>query len=124
MQLTEDWCRKNLQAKGYESKEDNVAVEFVFAKCSNGSDAMIAFNKTYKSLKDFPRVFVSNFYVEHVKTVDDLKKLVCALGFGNDTPWKEEAILQTECEFCNNPATRTEFFDGEIHVCDKCSCLD
>ncbi len=29
--LTEDWCRKNLQAKGYETKEDNVAVEFVVA---------------------------------------------------------------------------------------------
>lgn len=90
--LTEQWCRDNLQVLGYETREDNVAVEFVVAKCSNGSDAMVAFNKSRPSQKNFPRFFVSNFYVEHVKTVDDLKKLVCALGFGNEAPWKEVPI--------------------------------
>lgn len=90
--LTEEWCRSNLTANGYETKEDNVAVEFVLAKCSNDSDAMVAFNKSRPSQKDFPRCFVSNFYVEHVKTVEDLKKLVRALGFGNEAPWKEAPI--------------------------------
>ena len=89
--LTEDWCRKNLQANGYETKEDSNAVEFVVAKCSNGSDAIVAFNRWEKHLVN-PRVFVSNFYVEHVKTVDDLRKLVRALGFGNDRPWNDEPI--------------------------------
>lgn len=87
--LTEDWCRNNLQARGYTTKEDSVSVEFVVAKCSNGSDAIVTFNKSRPSQKDFPRCFVSNFYVEHIKTVDDLQKLVCALGFGTEAPLHE-----------------------------------
>ena len=86
--ITEEWCRKNLQTRGYETREDSNAVEFVIAKCDNGSDVIVAFNRWEKSL-DNPRVFVSNFYVEHVKCVDDLKKLVIALGFGNNAPWND-----------------------------------
>ncbi len=82
--LTLQWCLDNLQ--GYETREDANAIEFVVAKCTNGSDAIVAFNRWEKS-KDKPRVFVSNFYVEHVQTIDDLMKLVCALGFGDNAPW-------------------------------------
>lgn len=88
--LTEQWCRDNLQVLGYETREDDVSVEFVVAKCDNGSDAMIAFNKVRPSRKDVPKVFVSNFYVEHVRTAADLRSLVKAMGFGNDAPWKIE----------------------------------
>lgn len=51
-------------------------------------------------------------------------------SFGNpllsdEVPQKPSQSKESpECEFCKNKATRTEFFDGEIHVCDKCSCLD
>lgn len=85
--LTEAWCRDNL--KGFETKEDDVSVEFVVAKCSNGSDSMVAFSKSRPSQKDFPRCFVSNFYVERIKTVGDLLALVNALGFGATRPWLE-----------------------------------
>ena len=88
--LTLEWCRKNLQSRGYETREDDSAVEFVFAKSDHGSDAIITFNKRRRSLKDVPKCFVSTFYVEHVKSVDDLRLLVRALGFGNDRPWKEQ----------------------------------
>lgn len=112
--LTEEWCRKNLE--GYEIKEDAVAVEFVVAKCSNGSDAMVAFDKSRPSQKDFPRCFVSNFYVEHVKTVDDLRKLVLALGFGNDRPWKlEREQVPSDC-VCGNPGWSNE-------ECERCRLI-
>ena len=85
--LTLEWCREHL--KGYETKEDKVSVEFVVAKCSNGSDSIVAFNKARPSLKHVPRCFVSNFFVERIRTVGDLRDLVCALGFGNCSPWLE-----------------------------------
>lgn len=93
--LTEAWCRKHL--KGYETKEDDVSVEFVVAKCSNGSDAMVAFSKSRPSQKDFPRCFVSNFYVECIKTVGDVLALVSALGFANNAPWTQlTAAMRSE----------------------------
>ncbi len=88
--LTLQWCRDNLQANGYETREDNVAVEFVVAKCSNGSDAIVAFNKSRPSQKDKPRVFVGNFFVEFIEDCEDLRRLVVAMGFGDKKPWRRD----------------------------------
>lgn len=91
--LTEQWCRKHLEDYGYKTREDVTAVEFVVAQCSNGSDAMVAFSKSPSrpSQKNTPKCFVSNFYVERIKTVGDLSDLACALGYGNCLPWSDLA---------------------------------
>lgn len=103
--ITEAWCRKHLEDNGYQTNEDNVAVEFIIAKCSNGSDAMIAFNTFRPSQKDVARCFVSNFYVSHIKTVGDLLALVSALGFADNVPWTQlRAAMRSEPNGGNNDA--------------------